>query len=295
MVLPKNEYRISITSACNMKCIYCHNEGNHYNITLEKDAIEHLIKNSYGLGLENVRLTGGEPTIHPEFLDICKMLKEKYHLNVSINTNGIERDKILYAIKKGYISRITVGIDYIDGFVSKQSPIGKSSKEILDNILEFKENNCEVNIATVYTGDTENTYKLVEWAIKHGVRIKILEVAKNEICDATREDYSYLRENIINKYGLEKEYDRFNQMCGVKDGKVLVSFFHSHCRLRECDICKKIQLRVTAKGKLKQCLYYDDEDVSILDGDVRENVINELNKEVNYHMEDGKPLVRKRK
>ena len=37
--LPKNEYRISITSGCNMKCVYCHNEGNKVINELSKDDI----------------------------------------------------------------------------------------------------------------------------------------------------------------------------------------------------------------------------------------------------------------
>ena len=294
MNLPKNEYRISITSACNMKCVYCHNEGNRYNITLEKEAIRKLVENSYGLGLEKIRLTGGEPTIHYEFLDICKMLKEDYDLEVGINTNGIEIDKILYAINKGWIDRITVGIDYIDGFVSKQSPIGKSSKEILDNILKMKKTGVNTNMATVYTGDTENTFRLLEWALENGIRIKILELAKNEICKATREDYAYMREKVIKDYNLRKDYDQFGQMQGIKNDEVVVSFFHSHCRLRECDICKRIHLRVTAKGKLKQCLYYDDDDVNFMVGNIRDNVIHFLERPVDYHRQNDKPITRKR-
>ena len=72
--LPKNEYRISITSGCNMKCVYCHNEGNHVINQLSKDDVENLIKSSYDLGLEQVRITGGEPLIHKEIFDICAEL-----------------------------------------------------------------------------------------------------------------------------------------------------------------------------------------------------------------------------
>ena len=101
--LPKNEYRISITSGCNMKCVYCHNEGNHVINQLSKDDIEELIKNSYDLNLEQVRITGGEPLIHKEIFDICEMLSEKYHLKVGINTNIIEIEKLMYMIQKGWL------------------------------------------------------------------------------------------------------------------------------------------------------------------------------------------------
>ena len=135
--LPKNEYRISITSGCNMKCVYCHNEGNKVINQLSKDDIESLIQNSYDLGLEQVRLTGGEPLIHKEIFDICQMLAEKYHLKVGINTNIIEIDKLMYMIEKGWIYRVVVGLDYYDAPISKQSPVGISSKQALINVLIF--------------------------------------------------------------------------------------------------------------------------------------------------------------
>ena len=120
--LPKNEYRISITSGCNMKCVYCHNEGNHVINQLSKDDIEELIKNSYDLQLEQVRITGGEPLIHKDILEIVQMLAEKYHLKVGINTNIIEIEKLMYMIEKGWIYRVVAGIDYFDAPISKQSP-----------------------------------------------------------------------------------------------------------------------------------------------------------------------------
>lgn len=64
MEIPNNEYRISITSKCNMKCIYCHNEGNEHRSELSIDDIRTLINNSYGFNLHSIRLTGGEPLIH---------------------------------------------------------------------------------------------------------------------------------------------------------------------------------------------------------------------------------------
>ena len=75
-----------------------------------------------------MRLTGGEPLIHKEIYDICQMLAEKYHLKVGINTNIVEIDKLMYMIKKGWIYRVVVGLDYYDAPISKQSPVGISSK-----------------------------------------------------------------------------------------------------------------------------------------------------------------------
>lgn len=286
--LPKNEYRISITSGCNMKCVYCHNEGNKVINQLSKDDIEDLIKSSYDLGLEQVRLTGGEPLIHKEIFDICQMLAEKYHLKVGINTNIIEIDKLMYMIEKGWIYRVVVGLDYFDGEISKQSPIGISSKQALENILRVKNSGVNVTISTVFNGDYENLYKLVNWSHENGIRIKILEEVKNEVADAPDPNYLVMKDRIYRDFSFKPRFDdNFKEWHGVDDnGFIAVTFFHSHCRIRECDVCKKMHLRVTSCGGLKQCLQSEEDDVDFRDGNIRENIIRALKQPVNF---DVKP------
>ena len=288
--LPKNEYRISITSGCNMKCVYCHNEGNKIINQLSKDDIEKLIKNSYDLGLEQVRLTGGEPLIHKEIYDICQMLAEKYHLKVGINTNIVEIDKLMYMIKKGWIYRVVVGLDYYDAPISKQSPVGISSKKALENILKVKETGVNVTISTVYNGDYNNLYKLVDWAKKNKIRIKILEEVKNEVADSTDIEYLKMKDRILSDFNLISKFDElFKEYHGVdSDDFIAVTFFHSHCRIRECDVCKKMHLRVTSSGKLKQCIQSDENDIKYLDGDIRKNILTALSQPVNFDIKPAR-------
>lgn len=282
--LPKNEYRISITSACNMKCIYCHNEGNTKISSLSLDDIELLVSNTLDLGLKQVRLTGGEPLIHKNIIDICKMLKEKYNLKVGVNTNAIEIEKLLYLISNNWIDRVVVGMDYYDGKISKQSPIGKSSKEILSNILEIKKTNCDVNISTVYNNDYDNIYKLANWAIMNDIRLKIIEIVRNELCDSSDNNYVEMRKRLIKEFGLDTKLDPlYKEVQGISNGKNKLTFFHSHCRLRECDLCKQMHLRVTSTGKLKTCIHYDDEDIDFREGNVHEKVEKVLKKKVNFY------------
>lgn len=55
--IPRNQYRMSITSSCNMKCVYCHNEGNHSINMLKIEEIEKIIQDSLDYGLKAIRLT----------------------------------------------------------------------------------------------------------------------------------------------------------------------------------------------------------------------------------------------
>lgn len=281
--LPKNEFRISIISSCNMRCVYCHNEGNKKLSMLSIDDIKKIIDSAYDLGMKSVRLTGGEPLIHPQILEICKMLSEEYGLKVGINTNCIEIEKILNLIENGWIDRVIVGLDFYDKSVSKQSPIGKSSKEILENILKIKNKGCDVSISNVYNGDYNNIYNLVNWCQQNNIRIKIIELIKNEIYESSDSDYIKMRDSIIKDFNFEVKIDELEEYNCYKNNKKIISFFPSLCRLRRCDLCKKIHLRITSEGNIKQCIHYDDSDRSVLGEDSRENILNELDSEVNYH------------
>lgn len=295
MNLPKNEFRMSITSGCNMKCVYCHNEGNKKPAILSINDIEKIIKASHNLGLEEIRLTGGDPLTHPNIYEICDMIYNKYHLRISINTNCVEFEKLEKLIDNGWISRVVVGLDYYDETISKKSPIGVSSKVILERILKIKEKNCDVSIATVFNNDYENKKKMVKWCIDNGIRVKIIEIERNEICSHSDNDFLNMRSKIISDFDFDKVYiDDLNEYNCVINNKKIVSFFPSLCRIRRCDICKKIQLRITSSGIIKQCLYYDDLDESITDSncdEINQKLVKMLNNEVNYHIEDRLRIV----
>ena len=75
MDLKKKQLRISITSICNMKCVYCHNEGNKDISSLTKNQVKEIV-DKY-TNVDSIRITGGEPLISPYIEDICKMLTEE--------------------------------------------------------------------------------------------------------------------------------------------------------------------------------------------------------------------------
>ena len=80
--------------------------------------------------------------------------------------------------------------------------------------------------------------------------------------------------------------ENFKEWHGMKGDFTAVTFFHSHCRIRECDVCKKMHLRVTSCGSLKQCIQSEEDDVDFRKGNIRDNIIKALNQPVNF---DVKP------
>lgn len=277
MELAKNELRISITAACNMKCIYCHNEGNTKMAILTKEQVKKIIEGCKGLGLKKVRITGGEPLVSPEVEDICQMLTEEYGISVEMNTNGIEIKKLIDMINKGWIKKVVVGMDYFDKKISKNSPIGQSSKIIKDNIIKIKNTGCEIRVATVYNEDDFNTENIVRWAVDNDIGVRVLEIVKEKTDEKYSKKYMELQKAISSKINLDWNVDNvLGELYGLKNGKVLVKFYHSLCRLELCDICKKIPFRITASGIARPCILNSETDVDIFNGNIHENIIKAM-------------------
>lgn len=277
-LLPRKELRISITSLCNLKCVYCHNEGNHKPAELSVSLIKKLVNSATKFGLESVRLTGGEPLLHKDIKKICKVIKNiDSSIQIGINTNGILIDKLMELINKKYIDRVVVGIDYYDNDVSKNSPIGIPSQIILDNISKINNRNIPIEITKTFNNDIENTILLTEWAINHNIPIKILEIIDNEIADTTSNSYLDMRDRIIEYFSLTIVTNEvLNEMHGYIENKRLVSFYQSHCRLRECELCKNLHLRVTSAQKFKPCLLNKKTEIAFTKDNIDENLIESL-------------------
>lgn len=278
--LPMDELRISIISSCNMKCKYCHNEGNTIIKKLSINDLEPLIDAAKKIGLKSVRLTGGEPLLHDKIDSICKMIKNKdKNIKIGINTNGILINKLLNLIEHNLIDRVIVGIDYFDEKISKASPIGHSSKIILNNVLKVKNTGCDVTISNVYDGNYQNIKKLVNWSLKNNIRIKILEKVDEIVSNTSTLEYLNMQKRIIKDFNLDIKLNKlFNEIDGYINDKRLVSFFQSHCRLRECNYCKNMHLRVTSDNKLKPCLLNSDTEIPYN----KDNVEKQLKKSLKY-------------
>ncbi|MDR2067253.1 MAG: radical SAM protein [Endomicrobium sp.] len=274
--LLSGDLRISITNVCNMKCTYCHNEGvqSQYSELSLNDVI-YIINESKKYGVKSVRITGGEPLIHKDVFEIFKSVKTNHpDLQLGINTNAIEIDILLKIINKKYIDRAVVGIDYFDSNVSKNSLIGSSSSAILENILKIKNAGCRVDLSTVYNDEMGHINKLIKWCFKNRIRIKILEHITGEVDTTPSQPYIEMMKRMIQNYNLQLGFDvtRKQYFATSVDGNV-VSFFHSHCRIRECDICTRLHLRISSQGKTKSCLFGNTPEFSLLYGNFDENFL----------------------
>src|SRR5215216_3589416 len=119
---PLRDLRVSITDRCNFRCVYCMPKevyGRDYAFLPRRDLltfeeIARLARVFAGLGVEKIRLTGGEPLIRREVDRLVGMLAEIPGLDLTLTTNGAVLAQKAQALKDAGLRRITVSLDSLD-------------------------------------------------------------------------------------------------------------------------------------------------------------------------------------
>ncbi|HJX01167.1 MAG TPA: GTP 3',8-cyclase MoaA [Terriglobales bacterium] len=114
------DLRISITDRCNYRCVYCRtgNEGAQY-ADLKLDEYLRMVRVMVSLGIEKVRITGGEPLLRSGIIDFVRRVSllrtpSDQALDIAITTNGHLLEDMAQPLKDAGLSRITVSMDAVD-------------------------------------------------------------------------------------------------------------------------------------------------------------------------------------
>jgi cyclic pyranopterin phosphate synthase len=122
---PLRNLRLSVTDRCNLRCEYCMPEKDYVWLPREDllhfEEISALVDVFVGLGVNRIRLTGGEPLLRRDLDSLVKMLAAKVGLiDLALTTNGVLLDEQVEALKAAGLSRVTVSLDTLrrERFVS---------------------------------------------------------------------------------------------------------------------------------------------------------------------------------
>lgn len=113
-----NYLRISLTDKCNLRCVYCMPEDMTFRPRqelLQDDEIARLVKIFAGLGFKKFRLTGGEPTVRANVVEIVRSIASTPGVaQVAMTTNGLLLDRLAEPLAKAGLSRVNISIDTLD-------------------------------------------------------------------------------------------------------------------------------------------------------------------------------------
>lgn len=186
--------RLKITDKCHWNCWWCHNEGSGSRTEkLVRDLdfnnpnfTDNLLNLASILKIKEMHLTGGEPTLHPDIVEIVKFLKSKGFI-VKMTSVGNDLEKISDIVSAG-IDSINFSLHAISQKEMVTTQIGRSErwiavqhKKLINSILKASESNIDVKINTVIS--SENDFQRVEEVIlfgfKNNIKVRLLHEVNN--------------------------------------------------------------------------------------------------------------------
>ena len=112
---PLISLRISITNRCNVKCFYCHHDGivpENYEMT--SNEMQRIVKVAKEIGIEKIRLSGGEPLIREDIVDIVTKISSVGFRDISLTTNGVLLGKYAEQLYNAGLTRVNVSFDTLN-------------------------------------------------------------------------------------------------------------------------------------------------------------------------------------
>lgn len=264
-------FRISITDVCNFKCGYClpngYQKSENKKEFLSLEEIKRIGKALSELGVCKIRLTGGEPTVRKDFVEIIENLKSLSGINkVVFTTNGYNLKNIAKSVVNAKIDGINVSIDSLDREKFKFITGKDKLEDILIGLkalqdLNFK--NIKVNAVLLKgVNDGEQDFDSWQQFIKsNNVDFRYIELMQ------TGDNLDYFKKyhvsaNVFRDYLLKKEW--IHQTAGFDSGPSK-NYIHKDFKGKfgiiapySKDFCKSCnRLRITAQGDLRLCLFGD--------------------------------------
>ncbi len=262
-----NYLRFSITDRCDLRCKYCMPIKNQKFYKKDNILTTLQIKKILSLfietGIKKIRITGGEPLIRKDILEIITFLKNKKQKKlieeILITTNGTQLKKYAKNISDLGVDRINVSLDTLIPEKFQFITNGGNLRQVLDGLVEAKKLKIKIKINTVLLKNfNEDEIKsMVTWCKKHSFKQSFIEVMPVGEVNTSRTNQflpvSYAKALIKKNFGLENLSLSTNGPSKYyKTSLGNVIGFISPLTNNFCSSCNRI--RVTSNGMLYPCL-----------------------------------------
>lgn len=172
--------RMSLTSRCQQKCIYCARENGGRCVKENELSASDFIFAAEAfaeLGFKKIRLTGGEPLLRKDILEIIRGVSSiGSYEDIALTTNGLELDKFCLPLKEAGLKRINVSLDSLKAD-TYESITGASLDSVVKGINKAVKVFDEVKInAVLIKGVNDNPDELVEFAKYNPVTVRFIEL-----------------------------------------------------------------------------------------------------------------------
>lgn len=264
-----NNLRISVTDRCNIRCFYCMPEENVRFRPREElltfEEIVRFVRVAAGLGIDRLRLTGGEPLVRHDLAALVKLLAEIPGIrDIALTTNGILLAEQAAALRGAGLQRLNVSLDTLSEATFERIARRTGLQRVLDGIFSAQRAGFDrIRLNTVsIRGITENEIvSLARFAREHALELRFIEYMP---LDA---DQQWDHEQVLGgdevRQMIDREVGALEPLPVVDPSQPATDFryvdgggrvgFINPVTQPFCGDCNR--LRLTAEGQVRNCLF----------------------------------------
>jgi GTP 3',8-cyclase len=269
--------RISVTDNCNLRCVYC--KANDDSLVQSKtqfltaSEIARVVEAAVRCGIKQVRLTGGEPLVRSDIVEIIERLERIPGLEeVSLTTNGILLDRLALPMAKAGLKRVNISLDTLDKTKFARITRGGSIDRVCKGISAAEDaglSPIKINAVIVKGLNDDELADLANLTVKKPWQVRFIELMPvgnldswGEGFPASSDRYISMQEMLSRISFLNIEPDnaqtgngpaRMYRIPGAMGKVGFISPIGNHF----CASCNR--LRLTSDGFLRSCLLLDKE------------------------------------
>ena len=263
--------RIALNEQCNLRCIYCMpEEGIDFRSEdklLTKKEIIRLIKAVSQMGVSKIRFTGGEPLLRKDLPELIQIAKQTPGIeSIHLTTNGLLLSKYLSELESTGLSGINISLDTLDKNKFKIITRRDGLDLVLNGLNEAMQStihSIKVNVVAMRDFNDDELMDFVRLTEENNITVRFIELMPFDSHQIWKTGKFYGSKHILSD--IKKQVDELQPVDGSRTehhvfrvkgfrGKVAVIPAYSRSL---CGACNRI--RVTADGKLLNCLYSQKE------------------------------------
>jgi cyclic pyranopterin phosphate synthase len=264
-----NYLRLSVTDRCNMRCFYCMpkegivNKG--HDAVLSYEELLLIAETAVGLGIEKIRITGGEPLVRAQIVDFLGKLSAIPGLrHLALTTNGLLLAEMAADLYRAGVQRLNVSLDSFNPQTFSEITRGGDLQKVLAGLHAAEQAGFpppKINCVIMRGVNDAEILDFADMTLSHGNSIRFIEYMP-----AVKEDDwqrycisgEEILERIAGRYALEQvDKGAFSgpsrdfRIPGAKGSIGIITAVSGHF----CSECNRI--RVTSTGQAKGCLFAD--------------------------------------
>lgn len=273
---PLLNLRIAVTQRCNLRCDYCHKEGEEIGScsrgtaeVMTVDEIVRIARLAVSLGIARIKLTGGEPLMRKDLCEIVKGIAAIPGLkDLSMTTNGTMLGFQAQELRACGLRRVNISLPTLNAETYNKLTEGR-----IENVLEGVKaavaagfSPVKLNMVILNGVNVDAVPEMMDFARQTGTILQLIELDPVNVDDAYFSVYHKFldeTEEVLRQKAVKVETRRFmhnRQIYYLPD--VTVEVVHPTENGEFCAHCTR--LRVTSDGKLKTCLMRNDKLIDVL-------------------------------